>query len=1289
MPLIDPVLNVFYVIIGLVTFYFGYRLVLENFNKINRIEGEKLSIREWLACISFGAMFSITAVFAFNLAGGVLFTWHTPRFGGYALVALIIILLIYPCWEMFYLSKPSHDSVHDFHRIIERHILDRISGNYAFLVAFLLFIAIYILPILLISNLTHIDILEISFLWILLIPLFFLSYFAAYAQIGNIIGARFRMIIPNELWGGLKTPKQIKMTKYGNLAWLIFVSLPLILSIFNIFLAFSTLINGRNVEIKAGFSALISIYSTISSGVQGFFIKFWLKKSKTKITDFLFGGYIFIAVGANMLINFIAINKNIVNKVLEVTFGEFQPLIRLKPLMSDYGTLLPLIIIQSLIKVVFAIILLYNPHSEFFADKRLSEVTKAFRLKLDLIIKSGGKKLENKRIEGQVNEKSRLSNIYNTLIPPVVNDKLKSSIPEPIRRGTINTGHKISNAMKSMSHAISSRFRAFLSKKEPESEKTEREEDKATDEKKKSSKLHRLIKKLTKPKKRKYKMQLLYKSVLHPAVYEEYGLDLNETIRKKAAQFLYIIGLEDKKFAEDIVKVLSTAIISKPFETEEQNNIVFKQIAKRYDKINIISKEAIELLGRLGKQYPNMVIKELLELLKNDNPLLKEYVFESLGIIGEKKENVPEVFHKIKDYLIDSALEVRSMAVKATTRMIKNSNYNIKKESEILTALYKILKSNAERPQIIEQILGLFAEISLKISESLKIKEFLPLVEYETNDLENTEFIKQYIINILGVLLYNNLEEFPFRTILNYLEDKSVFIRTASVDALGNFMIASEPKNIPNNLIIKLLDMSLKDHNILVRERCIENITEFIIVKKILDFLLGQKRISFLNFYLDALNSKEERISENASEALKSIAPIYKTNIWNSFITKILEGKDEIIQDLLHIVGIMGTEIPANVDIQLIYDQLRDDNPITRERAVFALSNIFLTREDIHSSTIIDMLDDTDPQVRFQTISSLGKMGKQNPKEIIPILIKGFLDSVKDPDTNNGEIELFAESLGNVGEKYPTGEIIISLHQALMGNVDPYAKDVIAHSLWKIGRGIIKRGTAVRQIQDLSLFNTIEWLDVEKEKEYTVGNIIIILLEALQQKSIPDRIMDVISDAMQDLLPVYTFDQNESEQNEILIVIKKLLGQAYYANYNQEILEIIDRINSLISFRYYFDVQNEELKEMALFYAIHYTPDGKKFFKQGKTFELLAETNPQYLEYAKKSFELSLQIDSYEYFTPECHFELGNILHKEENDQDAREEFKKALKIYMMLDELKSMEMCERKISELENTTQS
>ncbi len=1164
MALIDILIPISYIVVFLLVFFLGFFLVYSSLQKVNTVEGEKFVLEDWVSCTAFGAMFALVFVFILDIAYLYLLPFvglsNDNPIAGYCFIVLLGILIIYPLWEVFFLGRPTSDSVHDFHKFLESKILDKFRGKTAYLVSFLIFLVLYIIPILILSVIfPEYNFLQFGFVWLLIFPLFFLSYFAASGTMVNIIGVKYTKSFSKKILDNQKEPVS-PVSKLLNLLFIFIAWIPFLLAIFNIYSGFSSIAVPN--ETSEGITALLSLFTTVVFGIQGFFKRFWNKKSKTKIIDFIFSGYIFIGIGLNMLINFSVLDDEIPKVIFR-----FLPL--LVDVFQNNYIILPLIIVQSVVLVVYGMVLFLDKKSDFHADIRLSNAISAYG-EIDIEELAGLKK--------------------------------------------------------------------------------------------------------EKKKKKKYDFLTLYKSLLLPPEYNKYGVDLNRAVRVKAGQNLFLISEKNNKSAKKIVDfIFKTCIL--PVKVSDPKS-----------RVAYISKDSIDLLGEIGEIYPDIVMDRLINALSNVDIRMQKYILDALGDIGESKENLAKILTKIQPFLSDPRYEVRTAALQAIAEMVLEGDSTDKEfVATALNSIYLVLE-DYKNAEAIDTALDGLVKMCTKIPKDVNIDKVLKFLDYnEGKDKDTINFIIQNTISIISYVVYYNLDKFPLEKMQKFLKDERVYLRYSAADALGNYILKCEDSSKKEEIILDLMEHSLNDADPDVNSMCLESVAEFLIVNRGYEVSIDNQTISVLKYYTSALHSSEKRTVENASEALKSIAPLFQDDIYPILQENILGENIEVARDCMHTLGLLDASIHQKVDLEMIYKFVEHEDPFTRSEAIFTLGMLSKNRYDIDENILIKHLNDEDPQARQETIFSLGKLGKLKPKIITQALIEKLFTLDVESEENISELELLAESLGEIGSEHPSNEIIITLQQNLMGATNIFVKDVVAKSLWKVGNGMIRMGTANQMIESESFYNQISWLQAAK-KEYTIGNIIIIMIEALQQKGIPESVMDIISDSIQDLLPVFLFIKDQKKKDDILNTIKFLLAQAYYSNYNREILETIDRIDSLLSFKRSFEVgENETLKKQFIFYAKQYTTDGKQWHDQGEIFMLLQpqSDDPRFLNYALRSFEISIALSPHEYYTANCHFQIG-IIYKEKKDfEQARQKFEEAYEIFTSLDEIEAMQECEQNLNEI------
>lgn len=277
--------------LGVLFFLLGFFMVYSSLKRVNRIEGEKFTRTDWSVCIGFGVMFALPLVFGINLGVQAIrdnltsylsTTFHInfppiPQMSDYISLILFIellVLFIYPFWEMLYLARPTSDAVTSYHKWLESTFVDRVGGKGAYGVSLGLYFINYICPAIVLALILNKPFSEMLFLWILIIPLFFLNYFAASGQAQVIIRTIHTSWVPRKDAKKF-TPFQTPTSKMMSLIRLALAIVPVALSVYTFLNPIIALVQSGNSQTvlrsKTDVSALISLVTTIGFGIVGFF----------------------------------------------------------------------------------------------------------------------------------------------------------------------------------------------------------------------------------------------------------------------------------------------------------------------------------------------------------------------------------------------------------------------------------------------------------------------------------------------------------------------------------------------------------------------------------------------------------------------------------------------------------------------------------------------------------------------------------------------------------------------------------------------------------------------------------------------------------------------------------------------------------------------------------------------------------------------------------------------------------------------------------------------------------
>ncbi len=1179
----------------IVVFLVGFNLARSGLSKINIIEGKQFRARDVLASSGFGIMFMIAIVICINVT--VQFLGHGAEIfpdAGYMLFLAFLTLLIYPIWEMLSLAKPTSNNMTGYHEFLQSKIVDRFHGKTAYGISILLLFLTYGVPVVVLSVVTSINWFLILFLWIIVVPLVFLNYFAASGQASNIVRTSYLFFASDKKYPGLKQLRfQTTLGKMAALLRFVIALVPLIVAGVGLVLDLSTSIQRTDIPQKTGISAYLSLFTTVVFGIQGFFTRFWNKKSKTSASDFLFGGYIMIAIMMNIILNYISIDKISVMSMFVVSIpGLGQPFQQVEPILTSYEFLLPVLILQYLITLSYSTVILFFKRSpEFIANLQLGTVIAAYEIpsnKLFAKLKKQEKQLAKEHREGSIDVASQ-----SRILPQVPN---------------LTIGH--------------------------------------------------------------LNLVAMLKSIMASPSFNKYGLDINKPLREKAAQFLTLIARQSKKeLVTGIIEYLRMHTVGAP----------------RDKKHVFLSPEAFKCLGNIGKSYPQHILNPLLEGFNStSDKLMKRYILNALSSMGGHNADVQTLAEEImKAIMSERNFEVKDNAIISMTEIVMDSI----EVHPVVQVLCKMLEEEIKNPQpqselAIETITMALYKLSMAHPRSVPIDVFTPLLSYKppSGDPDTEIYILLEALRAIAFLVHFQPDKVPLDILLAFAHDERAIVRLVVCEALGHIALTRNSRDI----LQVLVNRSLEDTNDGVRDACNDTITEICVHAESAQsrdtVTIDGKPWNILAFYLHELESPDATKSERASEALRSIAKCDSQNIRGMLEGMIEKNQDEsVISNCVYVLSTLDVPASLSIRLPLLYNLLENGHDGTSAQVIRTLGFLGSLRRDIDLVRVGKFLTfEMDPELRFNAASALGKIGTIQPVAAATILIKR-LDTL-DLASRSRELEVIFDALGAIGKAHPYNTIVETLERALTGDANPFIKDAIAKALYNIAIGLIdkkihEKGEVMKDVAVETAVEPTQW-----KMTYLPGNIAMILLNALQMKGVPDDIIDVISGCIQDLLPYFLILDSRKKGFIHLDTIKKILTQAYNTSYSRDILETIDRINSLKAFRSYVEETHQVLREEYKFFAKSYIADGKQYYDQGVLFKNLG-----FDEFALVSFHLALEMSPHELFSPLCHLELGKIYEKDDQKR-AWKEYDLASTILAFFDDINGFKECERLKERIQGT---
>jgi HEAT repeat protein len=1151
--------------------------------KVNRIKGEKFGPSDWFVSILFAAMFMIVIVFVANLVVDFLIPtkYVIEPVGKYLMWIALGVLIVYPFWEMLYLARRTSGAVTGFHKFIESKVVDKIrSRPLAYVVCVLILLLTYGGPILLLSLIPTVDLIRAFFLWIVIVPLVYLNYFAAASTASNIIRTSYTVMASNREFRGIKKFQSPTKNMTGLIKFAIALA-PLIIAGIGLYTSIDGAVSGTNVGLKAGISGYLSLLTTVVFGVIGFFTRYWRRKSKTKLIDFVFCAYIIIAIMFNVLINFMAINYHQVESLFNVSNPLFGPALKdIMTFLEMPGATLPIIALQNTITVGYALVMIFRKNSEFQTNLRLDAVMGSYE------------KSANKQLARLTKEEKKLATSRGLSKPPKTpNEKAPDYV-------------------------------------------------------------------------------VLLKSIVLEPAYNRYGVDVNEATREKAKQILITAAQHvNEKTRKKILDYLQTHTIQKvPGRGKIKPSKAF------------LSPQAFAALGEIGKLDPAAVVDPLIIGLTEPDEQKRQLILRALGIVSGEEVTLKQILSSDE---VKKALEEVKFDVKAAViQSIVSMGMEVIEVKPILSALQVLLddsiSSNRPRSEyLVETIIEPMLKLATRDPSAIDFDRIVGLLDYAPSFAEpdTIEYILLSTLRTIAYLARHNTSKMPVDRVIQYATDDRAHVRCVAVEALGNFLLVADSPDIVSLLVKRMLEDPDQD----VRSMATDGLAEFIIDRgnETEYVTIDGTSYTILDYVLQHVTDEREFVAVNASDALKALARQYPSDI-HQRIEQDIAGKDEtVIKNCVYVLGTLSDTIKKEVNLSLLYERLEDTSDDTRCEILAVLGVLGLVRADVEVAKVAAHLEkDRDENVRLYAAFALGKIGTLQPDPVTKVLIKRLHEL--DMTERSIEIELIYESLGAIGREHPYDEIIDELEEGLMGDTHPYVKDVVAKALSNVGCGLV-----IQIIRDKK--NLKKEGKAEKERmTYLPGSIVLLLLEAVELKGIPDPVIETISDCIQDLMPYFLDVEPVSKKSNAmkfrhLNTLKAFLGQAYYSNFSKAVLEAMDRVSSLEAFRMFVVARdNDPAKASLKALAKEYTPDGERFYYQAKLFNSL-DLDP----FAIASFKIALELAPHEYFAPSCHEELGKLYAKT-NKTQALAELELAANSYQFFEDIPGYKTCKQLVQEIE-----
>lgn len=227
-----------------------------------------------------------------------------PNLATWLILGTCGFLVAYPFFELLYLGRSERGAVMEYQGILERLIRhgEQCSPPRTYVVAVGVFVALFVLPPLIIAQVLSLPIVVAGLSWFLVPPIVILSFYGSKGTTPPLLEFK---IVGNRSIGAL-VRGMVTILSLGFVCYSV-ASRTL------------TLMYGSTQGAADIFSSL-TMPVIAGYAVYGFFSRYWRAELKTGPLDIIFSGYLFIAIAVNVMVNSLAFASQSLEPVIGWTF---------------------------------------------------------------------------------------------------------------------------------------------------------------------------------------------------------------------------------------------------------------------------------------------------------------------------------------------------------------------------------------------------------------------------------------------------------------------------------------------------------------------------------------------------------------------------------------------------------------------------------------------------------------------------------------------------------------------------------------------------------------------------------------------------------------------------------------------------------------------------------------------------------------------------------------------------------------------------------------------------------
>ncbi len=1021
------------IIVFIVLFCAGYYIIAL---QVKLVKKEIWGLADRIKCGIFGLIFAFAMLIVITMA--VTFFNYTRgvyrNTGSILLTSFMVCLLfitLFPLVDFLAMARTQEvTALTPFQEVLEVHIINKFKAPFSYVVAFLLYVVMFIIPPFILMSLN----LPFIFAWTswqLIFPVSIITFYGAKGYMSGLCQQYY--MIPNlgkSVFQAYEPGNRMSREFFDEPLSKPIVGLMLYLYVYVAFSLYQTLMfffTQRMLVSPMSYS--ITVYITLIFGVVGYFSRFWGRKIKFRFIDILFAAYLLAATGINVLVKFLLVNMDKLATIFvewEVTavITEFWKYNDVGQPVTKSIWFVPAAVIELTVLVIFITYYFLTKKNPYVKNIIYSQITRAGNLFLVVV---GFNLVRNK-------DKWIRDHAYETLIR--MYDRL------PVRKGVIFTDEKYMDPL--FDAVIDTHFYSQKVGKEILFKLMVEYPDAMAEvvSKQLRSKNHTKVICVG-------KSLLESKSAILKKLSEQdiYGLCKSEDLEiRKIGLELLILRYQNYAISPSI-DIITSLVDDVDYEIGAKSldflvkisekldaGMIFQKLGHRNSKIKTAAALAISKIG-----FDNLdagVVPQLMGMMQHPDSSIRSAIFNAFSKIGNMKRlGVP--LKPIYDALFDEESAVRNAAANALITYIKEAPETLNvdelvrimqtKPNEIIVSVLDVLGNIAylSRDKILNIMLKYIKSEDSSLKETAS-RNVVIIANQKTEEVVSTlltipeekTFVKKGIITRTIIEIGKNHPKAVGPAIIKRLEDPNEEIRRNSTQILSE-LVSLDPGLIRLSHIIGIYQKekmtSVKRELARVLQALIpQNINE---IEKHIDFLFK------------LLIEEEQSIKGQFASLLTIIA---EKNPKIIPLTKLIElsksNDNKIKESAIKIMGVIGTQNPKE-SIAVLKQAMDDKDWAIKTAATESLAK--LSMSDATSAQevlgeIKKMMNSKEKWTRLKAIEMITEIGDKKAEHIHTLLKLEeistiLLNTQEDIDIKVAAAKVFGVLAQNQFEKaYPT-----------------------------------------------------------------------------------------------------------------------------------------------------------------------------------------------------------------------------------------------------------------------------